>query len=95
MRSIGGLVAGAARPLAPIRSGKLAASIRPGAAATKATVRAGAAQLPYAGPIHYGWPARHIRPNPFLIDALAGKRGQAINLLEQELDNLLKQTNLK
>lgn len=54
---------------APTRTGKLAASIRAGAAATSATVRAGGARVPYAGPIHWGWPARGITAQPFLTEA--------------------------
>ena len=25
--------------------------------------------MPYAGPIHWGWPAHHIEAQPFLSDA--------------------------
>jgi len=32
-------------------------------------VQAGRASVPYAGPIHWGWPARNIEPQPFLTDA--------------------------
>jgi hypothetical protein len=68
-KRVGDLVIGAARPLVPVRSGALAASLRPAAAAAKVTVRAGSARLPYAGPVHWGFPARNIRANPFLSDA--------------------------
>lgn len=30
---------------------------------------AGRASVPYAGPIHYGWPAHGIEANPFVTDA--------------------------
>ena len=30
---------------------------------------AGGASLPYAGPIHWGWPARRIEAQPFIADA--------------------------
>jgi hypothetical protein len=68
-KRVGELVASAARPRVPVRSGALAASIRPAAAAAKVTIRAGSAKLPYAGPVHWGWPAHHITANPFLSDA--------------------------
>jgi hypothetical protein len=68
-RRVGDLVISAARPHIPIRSGALAGSVRAASAAAKVTIRAGSARLPYAGPIHWGWPAHHIRPNPFLSDA--------------------------
>jgi len=51
------------------RSGRLAGSVRAGAAKTSATVRAGGAAVPYAGVIEWGWPARHIRPHPYLTTA--------------------------
>lgn len=54
---------------APRRSGRLAGSVRPGATQTSALARAGGARLRYAAPIHWGWPARGIRPQPFLVDA--------------------------
>lgn len=60
--------AGAAR--APKVSGRLANTVRGSGAATQATARAGNAGVPYAGPIHWGWPARNIEPQPFLADAL-------------------------
>ncbi len=25
--------------------------------------------MPYAGPIHYGWPRRNIEPQPWLVNA--------------------------
>jgi hypothetical protein len=56
---------------APRRSGALAASVRGNAAATNATIRAGGAAVPYAGPIHWGWPARHIAAQPFIADTAA------------------------
>lgn len=62
-------VAAAAAARAPRRSGALAASVRGNRAASRATVRAGTARVPYAGPIHWGWPARGITAQPFVIDA--------------------------
>lgn len=54
---------------APRRTGRLAGSIRGSGTKTAATVRAGGARLPYGGPIHWGWPKRHIKAQPFLTDA--------------------------
>lgn len=53
----------------PIRTGALASSIR--SAGTNATgyIRAGSARVPYANPIHWGWEARNIDPNPFASEA--------------------------
>lgn len=63
-----------AKALAPKRTGRLANTIRPGATKRKAYVRAGnnakaKRGVPYAGPIHWGWPFRHIKMNPFMTRA--------------------------
>ena len=62
----GDLVVGAARSRAPSRSGRLASSLFPVVNARGVTV---GARAPYAGVVHWGWPARGIRANPFLSDA--------------------------
>src|SRR5438309_303834 len=54
-----------AASFAPHRSGKLAASVRGSKAKNYAVVAAGGARVRYAGPIEYGWPARHIQPARF------------------------------
>ena len=65
----GEIVVAAAQGLAPRRTGRLAASGRASKAARKATVRFGSARVPYAGPIHWGWPRRGIAAQPFAVDA--------------------------
>lgn len=69
-RQVGTIVTGRAQGWAPVRTGRLAASVRPGATQTAAIIRAGnnrkRSGVPYAGPIHWGWKARNIKPNPFL-----------------------------
>lgn len=70
-REVGGVVAGQAAGWAPRVSGRLAASVRAGATQRAAVIRAGnnrksATGVPYAHPIHWGWPRRGIRANPFL-----------------------------
>ena len=71
------LVAKAANSRVPIgtqdndnHKGRLARSIRASATTHTAVVRAGGAGVPYAPPIHWGWPKHNIKPNPFLYDAL-------------------------
>lgn len=54
---------------APRRTGRLAGSVRGSGTKTQAVVRAGGARLPYGGPIHWGWPKRHIKAQPFLTHA--------------------------
>jgi phage gpG-like protein len=53
------------------RSDRLAGSIRAGKAKTNATIRAGGAKIRYAGVHEWGWPARNIRPRPYLTTAAA------------------------
>lgn len=60
------IAAGRARQLAPSVSGRLAATIRAAGTKTAGIVRVGNnTKVRYAGPIHWGWKARNIRPNPF------------------------------
>lgn len=63
------IVATAAATRAPRRSGKLAASVHGNRAAGRATVLGGGALVPYAGPIHWGWPSRGIEGQPFIQSA--------------------------
>ena len=65
----GEIVAREAESRAPKRSGALASTIRPSRQAKRAQVVAGKAKVPYAGPIHWGWPARGIKATPFLWEA--------------------------
>jgi hypothetical protein len=51
---------------APKRSGKLAASLRASKAKSRATIRAGASRVRYAGAINYGWRRRNIEPARFM-----------------------------
>lgn len=94
MHTIGMIVVDAGRPNAPVLSGALASTARAGRGKTKAVVRAGGARTPYAGVIHYGWPKRGIRPQPFLVDALQATRGAIFAELDEGIADLLKQSAL-
>jgi phage gpG-like protein len=63
-----------ARSNAPRRTGRLAGSIHAQQSRSEALVGSG---LIYAPVIHNGWPAHHIRANPFLADAF-GQEQQAV-----------------
>jgi Bacteriophage HK97-gp10, putative tail-component len=65
----GEIVAAYAQATAPRRSGRLAASVRSTKQVRRARIQAGRAAVPYAGPIHWGWPAHHIAAQPFIADA--------------------------
>ena len=74
----------------PRRSGDLQATIREAkASATRATVRAGKKAVPYAGPIHFGWRAHNIAPQPFLTDALESKREVVADIYTDELESFI------
>lgn len=64
------IILNAARGLAPKRTGRLAASGQGTGSALKAAVAFGGAQVPYANPIHWGWAAHNIKPQPFLSRAV-------------------------
>jgi hypothetical protein len=73
---IGEIVEETAAELVPVASGTLRDSIRHTKRKTGATVLAGRRSVPYAGPIHFGWRARNIEPQPFLYDALDSRRDE-------------------
>lgn len=75
---------------APVRTGRLAATVRGSGTKTAAIVRAGRASVPYAGPIHWGWGARHIRANPFLWNAIQDSREQWTGMYLAELNRIIE-----
>lgn len=78
--------------------GSLKGTIRSSGTQRGGYVRAGKKLVPYAGPIHFGWPSRPnpakgwaggpIRPNPFIYDALDERRGQVVSQFQRYLDRL-------
>jgi hypothetical protein len=65
----GRTVADWASVTAPRRSGALGSSVRAARRVSGARVLGGGAAVPYAGPIHWGWPARNIEAQPFISKA--------------------------
>lgn len=97
-------VADKAKQLAPVRSGRLARSIKSAATLREGRVKAGsAARVPYAGPIHFGWPSRPnpargwrggpIRPQPFIYHALDRRREQVRQAYEEAMDRLARKAS--
>lgn len=78
--------------LAPVVTGGLVGSIRASGTQTSAIVRAGRKSAPYAGPIHWGWPARNITAQPFLVDAQEAKyedwMGEYTELVDRALNKV-------
>lgn len=92
------IVSADARSKAPVRSGRLRNSIKASAVMSGGRVRigyGGGAPSLYAGPIHFGWPARRIRPQPFVYDALDPKRPEILRLYEDRIDELTKKYDLR
>jgi len=89
-------VAGTAKTKTPVRSGRLRNSVRGSGTKTAARVRAGnnrksgPSSVPYAGPIHFGWAERGIRPKPFLYEALDDRRQEVIERYNDEVRTIIK-----
>jgi len=94
---------------APRRSGRLAGDIRGNRAQSKASVIAGRARIPYAGPINYGWGrlnaswktgafATGIRGqyagSGFMQKADEEMRPRAVLLLEENINAVIRQKGL-
>jgi hypothetical protein len=95
MAEIAALGARTAASLAPKRSGRLSGSIRGNRAKSKAVVIAGRARIPYAGAINYGWPRRSIRASHFLQRADPVIQARAVPMLEQGLDEAIRNAGLQ
>jgi HK97 gp10 family phage protein len=88
------LVVPTAREKAPKRTGRLARSIGARATQKSASIKAGsAARVPYAGPIHFGWVRRHIKPQPFLYDALDQRMGEVHRVYVMRMDQAIERFN--
>lgn len=90
MHSVGNIIVAGAQAHIPVRTGALSASLRAGRGKTKAVVRAGRALVPYAGVIHYGYPARNIAPTMFLVKSMRANQQAVIERLNEGLNDLLK-----
>ncbi|MEU5693865.1 hypothetical protein [Actinosynnema sp. NPDC020468] len=87
------LVVPPARADAPKQSGSLAASVAPSSSVNGAVVRAGSAKGRtkfYAGPIHFGWPRRGIKPHAFLFRAAYAMREQYATRFRELISALMR-----
>jgi len=83
-------VASEAKTLVPVQTGRLRDTIRTSARNVSAAVVAGKGLVPYAGPIHFGWHARNIEPQPFLYDAIDRRRDEVLDRYRQGVDSLVR-----
>lgn len=94
-RKAGEIVASVARGIAPVRTGRLASTIISAPTQRQGRVRVGRGQsIPYAGPIHFGWPARRIAPQPFVYDALDQRADEVRRVYENRIGELITRHNL-
>lgn len=80
----------AAKRGTPVRTGRLKASIRTSATKRDARIRAGNNRtsktgVPYANPIHWGWPKHRIKPNPWILEAGRKTEPQWVAIYEKAL----------
>lgn len=89
-QAVGNLVANTASGIAPRQTGALAGSIRASRSHTYVIIRAGSAGIPYAGPIHWGWPARNIQADPFIMNAAQSAEPEWTALYEREMVQIIE-----
>lgn len=78
-----------ALPNVPVKTGKLKATVRAAGTIRDAIGRAGKATVPYAPPIHWGWPKRNIKPNPFLVDAAETIERDIVDRYDKAVSDML------
>ena len=88
------IVSDRAKDLVPRRTGNLADTIRPSGTKTAGRVRSGFKRVPYAGVIHFGFPARGIKPQPFLYDALDERHNEVFETYFKGVKKIQKKAGL-
>ena len=88
-------VADEAGARAPVLTGRLRASVKGRGTKRRAYVQAGGRGIPYAGPIHFGWAARNIEPQPFLYDALDDRRGEVVERYAKQVAKLVRKLDME
>lgn len=88
-RDAAAIVERVASTKAPRRSGALASSGQVVRQGEHWAVQFGSPSVPYAGVIHNGWPAHHIRAQPFVFQAWEQTQDQVMESYAQGVDALL------
>lgn len=89
------IAAHAARSRAPRLTGQLAGDIRASGTKTAGTIRAGRKRIPYAGPLHWGWPARGIEARPYITEGAQQTESIWVPLYKELMDEALKKVKGK
>lgn len=85
------IVISAAEAMAPRRTGRLAGTLRSSRVAGRARVLGGRPSVPYGPPIHWGWPARGIKANPFISRAAQATESQWLPAYLKDVEKALEQ----
>ena len=76
---------------APKQSGALAATVKQSKRQNAVYIYAGKKAVPYAGPVHWGWPKRNITANPWLVKMAGDLEPYMREQLQRELRQLARQ----
>jgi len=88
-RKVAELVIDGSKKYVPVLTGALAESIRNASTKKSAKVRVGdRSNVPYAGPIHFGWPARRIKPQSFIYEATDQRRSDVAKLYAERITQI-------
>jgi len=96
-RKVAEIVIAGAQRFVPVLSGALAESMKDVSTAKSARVRVGsraASGVQYAGPIHFGWPARRIKPQPFVYESVDGRRSEIERQYVERLTEIRRRYDL-
>lgn len=83
-----------ASAMAPRLTGALASSVQGNPSADKAQIVAGSSSVPYAGVQEYGWEAKGIKAQPYLVPAVNNNMGYIIEKYNGSIDSEIKKYNL-
>ena len=93
-KQVAEIIIGESKKYVPVVSGALAAAVRNASTKKSAKVRAGNVAVPYAGPIHFGYPKRAIKPNPFFYEAIDSRRNEVAKKYADLVSSLITKYDL-
>lgn len=88
-RAAAGVVEGAASSATPTLTGRLGSTLRSSATQSAGIVRAGRKSVPYAGVVHWGWPARNIHAQSWLVDAAHATESEWLDVYLDGVNSIL------
>lgn len=89
------VAAAAARGRAPVLTGRLSSDIRASGTKTAGIIRAGRKKIPYAGVVHWGWPARGFPARPFLTEGAQSTESVWVPMYEKLMNDALQKVKGK